>query len=50
MKSDNRAAMQIIGGHLLQAVARGDTAAVYGHLLVYQAILKAAEQAARAGE
>lgn len=49
MKNDNRAAMQIIGGHLLQAAARGDTAAVKGHLLVYQAITKAAERKNRDG-
>lgn len=50
MKNDNRAAMQIIGGHLLQAAARGDTAAAEGHMKVYRAILKAAEQKAKAGE
>lgn len=38
---DNRAALRIIGSHLLQAAACGDTDAVQGHLLVYQAVLKA---------
>ena len=46
--TDN-AALRIIGGHLLQAAARGDTAAVKGHLLVYQAITKAAERKNRDG-
>lgn len=50
MMTGINAALLITGGHLLQAAARGDTAAVKGHLLVYQAILKATEQTARAGE
>lgn len=43
-------ALRIVSGHLIQAAARGDTAAAEGHMKVYQAILKAAEQKARAGE
>ena len=47
---DNRAALRIIGSHLLQAAACGDADAVQGHLLVYQAVLKAAQLKNRAGE
>lgn len=45
MKNDagNCAALRIIGNHLLQAAAHGDSAAVEGHALVYQAIVKAAK-------
>lgn len=41
--TDNRAALLIVVGHLLQAVARVDAAAAEGHMKVYQAIVKAAQ-------
>lgn len=47
--TDN-AALRIVSGHLLQAAVCGDTAAAEGHMKVYRAILKAAEQKARVGE
>ena len=46
----NNAALLIVGERLLQAAARGDTTAVEGHALVYQAIVKAAERTNRTGE
>lgn len=38
------ATLRIVSGHLLQAAVCGDTAAAEGHMKVYLAILKAAEQ------
>lgn len=48
--ADSRAALLIVGGHLLQAVARGDTVAAEGHAEVYRAILKSTEWKTKAGE
>lgn len=41
--TDNRAALRIVAGHLLQAAARGNTTAAEGHLKVYRAIVRSTQ-------
>lgn len=43
-ESVNVSALQIIRSYLLQAATKGDTAALEGHMLVYRAIVRAAQR------
>ena len=43
-ESDNAGALRIIGNFVIQAAVQGDTAALEGHVAVYEAVLKATGQ------
>lgn len=49
-ENDSRTTLEIIGLHILQSAARGDTSALQDHLLVYQAVVKASKKLATKGQ